>query len=247
MDRVWIRTLGALLAVVAIGVGANPARAGYVVYTDRASFNAATTLTATLNFEEPTDQPFTLYDAPGLTLSGVNFRGILDVPGPHDIFSSIDYLFTIDPSYDPVFNSYSWGSGRVLAGPDGAHDPVNDVYSGHILVTLSPGVTAIGVDLMTFDPFADSVDILFANGDSFSVPTLDNPNRAFFGYTSDSAISSIGFRSHNPSFLNMDNFSFGDANPPVNPTPAPAGFVLFGLGFAGLGKLRSFRKSKHVG
>ena len=45
----------------------------------------------------------------------------------------------------------------------------------------------------------------------------------------------------------MDNFSFGDANPPVNPTPAPAGFVLFGLGFAGLGMLRSFRKVKNVG
>ncbi len=179
MARFWIRTLGTLLAVVAIGVGANPARAAYVVYTDRASFNAATALTATLDFEEMTDAPFTVYDAPGLTLSGVNFRGILDAPGPHDIFSSIDYLFTIDPSYDPVFNSYSWGSGRVLAGPDGAHDPVNDVYSGHILVTLSPGVTAIGVDLMTFDPFADSVDILFANGDSFGVPTLDNPVVAY--------------------------------------------------------------------
>lgn len=244
MDRFWIRTLGVLLAAVAISAGANPARAAYVVYTDRASFNAATILTATLDFEEVTDEPFSRYDTPaGLTLSGVNFQGILDVPGPHDIFSSTGYLFTVDPSYDPIFNSYSWGSGRVLAGPDGAHDPVNDVYSGHILVTLSPGVTAIGVDLMTFDPFADSVDILFANGDSFSVPTLDNPNRAFFGYTSDSAISSITFRSHNPSFLNMDNFSFGE----VNPTPAPAGVVLFGLGFAGLGMLRSFRNGKSVG
>lgn len=244
MDRFWIRTLGVLLAAVAIGAGANPARAAYVVYTDRASFNAATILTATLDFEEVTDELSSRYDTPaGLTLSGVNFQGILDVPGPHDLFSSTGYLFTVDPSYDPIFNSYSWGSGRVLAGPDGAHDPVNDVYSGHILVTLSPGVTAIGVDLMTFDPFADSVDILFANGDSFSVPTLDNPNRAFFGYTSDSAISSITFRSHNPSFLNMDNFSFGE----VNPTPAPAGVVLFGLGFAGLGMLRSFRNGKSVG
>lgn len=248
MDRFWIRTLGALLAVVAIGVGADPARAAYVVYSDRASFNAATVLTATLDFEEPTDQLVSRYDTPaGLTLSGVNFRGILDVPGPNDIFSSIDYLFTIDPLYDPVFNSYSWGSGRVLSGPDGAHDPVNDVFSGHILVTLSPGVTAIGVDLMTFDPFADSVDILFANGDSFNVQTLANPDRAFFGYTSNSEISSISFRSHNPSFLDMDNFSFGEANPPVNPTPAPAGILLFGLGFAGLGMLRSLRKVKNVG
>ena len=39
---------------------------------------------------------------------------------------------------------------------------------------------------------------------------------------------------------NILEFGAGD----VNPTPAPAGIVLFGLGFAGMGLLRKFRKGK---
>ena len=229
MTRIWARTLGATIAIVALIIATNPAQAAFTLYTDRATFNAATT-TTTIDFEQNTSGNFTYYDNPGLTIGRVDFRGIVDGGGS-------DYLYTVDPDISPSL--FEWGSGDVLHGPTGN----NGFIPGQILVTLTPGFTAVGVDLMTIFGYAGTIDIGVSTGDVTSIVTLNDPNRQFLGFTSDVAITSVSYRARGTSFVEMDNFSYGSAND-VNPTPAPAGIVLFGLGFAGLGMFRSVRKGK---
>jgi hypothetical protein len=236
MTRFWIWTFGAAVAFVA--TVSSPAHAGFVIYTSRANFDAAST-TTTIDFEGvPTGSNVDYSTAAGYTAMGVNFKGIRDNPGNF-------YLFNVDPGQFAPF--YDWGSGDVLAGPTG---PAGGL-SGRIEVTLGAGVTAIGVDLMTFlgsngvaylSGYGGIVDVKLSTGDTISLATNPYPNREFLGIISDVSISSVSYRARGEVYLNIDNFSFGDTSPPVNPTPAPAGVVLFGLGFAGLGMFRSFRK-----
>ena len=94
MSRYWAHTLGAMVAVVVLLTATNPAQAAFTIYTDRATFNAATT-TTTIDFEENASGGFTLYGNTGLTRGGANFRGILD--------GGSDRLFTVDPDYFAPF------------------------------------------------------------------------------------------------------------------------------------------------
>ena len=74
------------------------------------------------------------------------------------------------------------------------------------------------------------------------VPTLFNFNYANIDtlrFTSFGGVDDPNMEGSGSHFA-MDNASFDGGG--VNPTPAPAGVVLFGLGFAGMGLLRKVRK-----
>src|SRR5687767_15937470 len=97
---------GCVVLVVAL-LGARPADAAVIVYSDLASFNSATTSQSTITFEglAPVNS-FTYYPSPpGLTTGGVTFT------------SSADVLFVIDPGYapPPTFSpDFAWSSGQFL-------------------------------------------------------------------------------------------------------------------------------------
>ena len=63
MTRIWARTLGATIAIVALITATSPAQAAFTIYTDRATFNAATT-TTTIDFEQNSSGNYTYYDNP---------------------------------------------------------------------------------------------------------------------------------------------------------------------------------------
>src|SRR5262245_36473167 len=91
-----------VLALLAATVA--EARAGYVVYADRAAFQAATYNPQVIDFEGLADS-FGLawyLDGAGLVQKGVRFTA----PTPDG-----DWLFVIESWFDPTF--YDWGSGAV--------------------------------------------------------------------------------------------------------------------------------------
>ncbi len=206
-----------------------PAGATALLYTDRAGWEAATSGLTTITFEgfATPSVPGNYMSAAGLTLNGVNFVG-LTPPASY-------YLFTQDPGAASYFN---WNSGDVLLGPSAAWG------DGYIQANLPPGTTSVGADVMTHTPYAASIVIALSTGETFTVSTLSNPQRAFAGVTSDVPISYIQFNPNAGSQM-IDNFSYGAAltqGIPVE-TPEVATFLLGGAGlfflFAGKGLRRA--------
>ena len=170
---------------IAIGL-TGEVRADYVTYTDRGTFAAATGNLRTIGFEGLAPSGgFADYGTPsGLTLQGVNFVGTID---------GDNSLYVVDPAFSPTI--YDWGSGAVLLGPSLAFSDI-----AQINITLPPGTTAVGMDLMSIVLNADGTAIVpdvtllqvnLGSGPSFSVYTDDYPQRAFFGVTSDEPIESL--------------------------------------------------------
>lgn len=210
---------GGLAGWVMLLAAAN-ATAGYVTFTDRAAFEGVTVGLQTIDFEGLAPPGGTYTPNPSLTLDGVTFNGI--VPGGN-------YLFVIDAGFFPSL--YDWGSGAVLLGPLSAGD------GSQIIVSLPPGTTAFGTDLMTIAPFGASFQVTLGDGTNFTVSTDDYPTRAFFGVVSDIPITSVSFVANDGAFPLLDNFAFGQA------VPVPASLVLFGMGALGLATARRvFRK-----
>jgi hypothetical protein len=147
-------------------------------------------------------------------------------------FQGSGYLYVVDPAYSPTY--YDWGSGALVL----------DAYSGgSIIVSLPSGTTAVGTDIMSFEPYLATVQITLSTGEVFTAFTQDYPNRAFVGFTSTAPIASITFNNISGPNLALDNFLFGLARPQDRnlvppPTPTPSGIP--GIG----GQI--FKPGKHV-
>ncbi len=105
--------------------------------------------------------------------------------------------------------------------------------------TLTAGFYYIGISAYNNDPLSSGGAIFTDNFPGVNTPTGPGAAFALSGWIGGSAGTGRG----GEYTINIEGASFGDS---VHPTPAPAGVVLFGLGFAGLGMFRSFRKGSKV-
>ena len=198
------------------------------LYTDLTLFlNDAPSLT-TINFEENSSGGFTNYNSGTATFSGVNFTGTGN-------------LFSVDPDFSPDF--YEWGSGDVLIDAFGT-GAINAQLPGS-------GATAVGSDIMSFDPEDSNFNITLSTGEVFNnLGTALRPTRTFIGFISDVPITSLLFQVVSGNNPVIDNFRFGakpivdDGGDQGNPggdapgVPEPSTLLLMGLGLLGFTKMR---------
>lgn len=245
MNRFWNQALATVVAVVAFAA-VTPAQAGFIstvpswnTFQGGYGFGDPPTGTATYG------QTITVDPLLGTFLTDFSFRVATNV-GETSRFQAI---------------VMEWNSvAKVAVGP---------------ILFNSPSLTNVSGDTLTYNVVNVTTNVqLVANKEYVLFFTTTNnvsdgiSDYAFFGaiapdapdtYIGGSFVyndngTNFGNLSSNP-WTNYRDFdptaddlaftaNFGDA--PVNPTPAPAGVVLFGVGFAGLGMFRSFRKSKTV-
>jgi len=199
-------------------------------YSSEASWEAATAAgfqTVTFTGLAPSGGVTNYYSASGVTASGVEFIGY-NSAGTSDIQ-------VIDTS---AFTWYNDGTGDALlesVSPSSTTAPLP-----YINIVLPANVTAIGLDLWTASSPAMSYSITVA-GNQYTVPTLSGNTEAFFGITSDTAISSMQLTvpAATPSSGTealLDNFSFGAED--MSAAPEASTYLLIGTGLIGLVILR---------
>ncbi|SIO58621.1 PEP-CTERM protein-sorting domain-containing protein [Singulisphaera sp. GP187] len=218
------RRIGLVVAVLGFMVGvAEQARAGLVVYNNRADFDAAVSGQTMIDFETSlgTDE-FHYYGA----TTGSDFGGVT-FTDPHGSGS----LFLLKSSYYDTS-----GTTQYLN--------LNDNGSTTVTATFTnPNTYAFGADLgslfnwgMTAQP--GDIQVILSTGET--IPTtiesdlaFSSKSLTFFGVVSDTAFSSVKFV--DPSMgLMIDNFAFES----IQPVPEPSTLVLvstalpMGLGFA---------------
>lgn len=203
-----------LLAVAATGFFAAQSQAAVILYTDRPSFQAASSGLTTINFNDQVPVgTFTFYPGGSVTLSGVTF-------------SSNVNLFAVSPSF---YFEYNLGDGIVLSN-QGTNPNV-------LTVALPPGTTALGFDFGAFGTSAFTFTL--STGDVFVLPGSDAPDTTptFAGFTSDAPITSLTISSGDIA-PQIDRFQFGQAAAPI---PEPASALAFAGLLVGCGLLRRKR------
>lgn len=192
---------GALIAALAT----TAAQAGVTTYSDRAAFNAASSIRVTDTFEHtPTGQSTDYSD--GYQGDGYSAKG------------NGRYLVGVDPEFYPAF--YRWGSGDVMLFQN----------AGTATFNFDDPVHSVGLDLMTIVNFAGEIDFT-VDGQTFTISTADFPNRTFFGLTSTTGFRSFTLTSRNGMGV-FDNLSFGGL---ASAVPEPATWAMLIAGFAGTG------------
>jgi hypothetical protein len=206
-------------------------------YGTLTNWQAATTSYQTIDFEgltpPNTSTPYPSGVSP--TGTGVQFTGI----------SGSTSIQVIDTNLSPWYN---FGTNDALM------EDMNRPNSGsplpYIHIVLPAAITALGMDLFSVSPAGDSFTITVA-GSQYTVATNPNPNTAFWGITSDTAITSVdltlqGTTYNGSSHALLDNFRFGSAGGAGNMSEAPeAGtYLLIGSGLIGLMLLGKARRVK---
>ena len=190
----------------------NTASADLVVYSDRASFETATTDRNLVDFEEiaPTGE-FVEFDPPsGLVIADANF-----VSENLDVTSATYYESHMMPPYNLGSGDFLQAFGEAPAS---------------LIITLSGGFTAIGFDLETFDVGASALSIVL-NGDParafYATAPFTAP--AFVGVTSTEVIRTIAITitvGDDARVINLDNFTYATARP----VPEPASLAMLAPG-----------------
>jgi hypothetical protein len=202
------RRFGLAVAVLGMVAGAaGQARADLTVYFDRTAFNAATTGTSTIGFEGIAGGGLA-YKGSSFTLSGVTLSD-----------GGAGHLFVLDKNwYQPGLSS------------DYLNE--NDGNTQSIDITPTAGTTALGTDFGNLNStFGSSLSITVAttNGSGTSTYNLtapSQPNLAFVGFTSDTAILDVKFSGV---FLVLDNVTTGQADPVSAPEPSALAYAATGV------------------
>jgi hypothetical protein len=207
--EIWVMTVSCLMASTATLSAQTP-----TTYTTRAQWQAAAGAVNTITFEGLAPAGgFTPFDnSAGLGVQGVRFTGLTASPLKY-------YLRVVDSAYSAGFN---WGSGQVLHGPPETTGPNGEGGpSSSMVAALPAGITAIGVDLMSFRSYgsAFAIGITTAAGVQYSFNTTSPayPQRGFFGVVASAPIIAIRFIGRT-GFPTIDNFSFGGASALGSPT-----------------------------
>jgi hypothetical protein len=179
-----------------------PALADLIVYHDLGSFQAATSGLTDVNFNGiAASHSFVGYATPpGFTRSGVNFNIANALASDYiNVTAANFYMQAVYPS-DFLVPAVSSRTTTIES------------------ITLPDGVTAVGIDLGTFD--GGTLTFTFSTGDQY---VYTNPPKvghtAFLGFTSSSPITSltISYAKGANETLVIDDFKFGAA---VVPEPS---------------------------
>src|SRR5262245_8717597 len=197
-------------------------------FTDRPSWTAASSNITTIDFNNLTAQagfPF----SSTLTTGGVTFASFFNGFASNDIV---------------IKNNENWGTGNYLLGP---HQDSAGNYT--FKITFPGSVTSFGTDIMYSGSYESTLLVtLSAGGNLTTTTTLPNhTGPAFFGFTTDTAISYVAFKptyiSGTENRLIIDNVSFGDAGggqPPITEETPETSTIL--LCAAGLLLIRALRR-----
>lgn len=200
--------------------GCVPGSAAVVTFTDRITWQNATSSVNTVAFEgiatlggSPVQ-----YGGAGLTQGLDTFQGFNDTA-------------STQANLEVNWPNVNWGSQAFLEGP------ADNANGQHITVTLPAGIFAVGSDIMLYDPntpssLGEGITVQLSTGATIYPATTNSgfTSRAFIGFTSDTPISSITlFPSNDPAgHLSLDNFSTGGQA--VSQTPEAASMLLCGAG-----------------
>lgn len=212
-------------------------------YSDAASWQAATTAgyqTVTFTGMATPGGVTNYYSATGATSLGVEFIGYS--------YAGISDGQVIDTS---AFSWYNDGTGAAFI------QSMNRVNSGsplpYINIVLPANVTSLGLNLYTTSPQALNYTITVA-GNQYTVPTFTQPTLAFWGITSDTAVSSLqlslsGTDPQGGSQALLDNFSFGASaggGGELSAAPEAGTYLLIGTGLIALVILRKRMKPERT-
>ena len=200
MKPVTRQLIQALAALALLCAGLEPAKGSVIIYRSRPAFDAATTGTTTVVFEQiaPTNGFVAYGNGGSLTMNGVDFA---TDSGIYLYVNSFSYYATNAPP------AYNLGSGDYLLAGSGA--------PSFILITLPSPVTAIGFYCGTFDSTGQVTITTFPNGEMFTT-SAPYPTRRFVGLTSSMPISSVQIEitdGNRQDTLSLDDFTFGSAIP----------------------------------
>lgn len=233
------------LSCALLAASAAPAFCTLVVQSDRSTWLSAVTSPTTIGFEGSvgnysTSAGFTM----GLVLpDNPTFVGSLITNG-----SSGNNLNILDHNASQYYN---YGSGDSLWWSANSSNTTAVLH-----ITWPTPVTAVAVDLMTYGGSSTGYNVKLNNDPGqvyVSNPTPGWPTQVFFGFTSDTPISSIDFYLPAGSLgvtPLIDNFAYSLANSggtgPSDPsdTPEPSTLLLISTGLIGLAAMRKrFRHS----
>ena len=111
----------------------------------------------------------------------------------------------------------------------------NDMFT----YIFDTAITAFGVDLFGFNDDVERTRIVI-NGDTYTMPVVNGKVNSFFGFTSDTAFTSVSFNTINAEDGGFDNVSYGTV-------PVPAAGLMLLSGFGAFGAIARRRKSRAKG
>ncbi len=242
MNRFWTQTFGAMVAVVALAA-VSPIQAGFI-----------NTLPSWDGFqgERGLGEP-----------SVATFGQTITVGATETFLTDFSFQVATDPTNTSRFQAYvmAWDSvnkvavGDVLfqsaaitnvgpAAPPSSYNAINVVTN--VQLAANREYVLFFSTSKNFDGVNDFARLGSITPDVYSGGTfVYNNNENRFGELSTNPWRE-GSGGNDSQPVSDLAFTANLIDSPVNPTPAPAGVVLFGLGFAGLGMFRSFRRSKVV-
>jgi hypothetical protein len=192
--------LAGIALVVFLSMLTAPAQGAVLgTYSDRTTWQSAVSGLTDINFESIGlgVGGFTNFStAAGYTESGASITGWT---------GSAHFLYALNP---PLGAPEDFASSTVLKGPEW--------WPGSFLqIALPGGMTAFGIDLMTFNPNAAQLVLDLAGIGTYTINTASRPTRTFFGIRTDTPISTIQITVNSGTPFTtqalIDNVSFANA------------------------------------